>query len=163
MAGRVVGREWNAGATLSISSRFVVAVHVLTLLAASGGDPVTSERIASSVNTNPAVIRRLLCALSRAGLTRSRRGTGGGALLARPASEIRLLDVYRAVDPGALFALHPERPNAACPIGRHIENALDEATASAQRALEDALAGRTVGDVMARVKADAGPTPSGIG
>lgn len=156
-------RERRAGAALSISSRFAVAVHVLTLLASSGGRPVTSERIASSVNTNPVVIRRLLCALSRAGLTHSRRGLGGGSYLARPASEIALLDVYRAIEPGALFAQHPERPNAACPIGRHIEAALEEATASARSALETALARQTVGDVMSRVESDSGPMPPDIG
>src|SRR3712207_248133 len=67
---------------MAASSRFAVAVHILTLLADAGGEPVTSEYIAASVNTNPSLIRRLLSALARAGLTTSQLGTGGGALLA---------------------------------------------------------------------------------
>ena len=138
---------------MTISSRFAVAVHVLTMLATSGGEPVTSERIAASVNTNPAVIRRLLCMLSRAGLTTSRLGTGGGALLARPAEEITLLEVYRAVEDGDLFAMHPCDPNPACPVGRHIQAVLTEATDSARRAMESALERRTLADVVSGVEA----------
>ena len=140
---------------MTISSRFAVAVHILTLLETSGGEPVTSERIAGSVNTNPAVVRRILSMLARAGLTRSQLGTGGGALLARPAAEITLLEVYRAVEEGDLFALHNERPNPRCPVGRHIQCALEESIGAAQRALEDELAGRTVADVLARVESEA--------
>ncbi len=137
---------------MALSSRFAVAVHLLTLLGASGGEPVTSERLASSANTNPAVIRRLLCRLSRAGLTTSRLGTGGGALLARPAAEITLLDVYRAVEGGALFTMHRGRPSDECPVGRHIQSVLGATTRAAQRALESVLERRTVADVLGQVE-----------
>src|SRR5690625_7069826 len=117
---------------MAFSSRFAVAVHILTLLGSSDGLPVSSERIAGSVNTNPAVARRLLSLLSRAGLTRSKRGAGGGALLARPASEITLCEDYRAVEGGELFRLHPEKRNPSCPIGRHIQSALERGTGAAR-------------------------------
>jgi DNA-binding IscR family transcriptional regulator len=107
-----------------MNSRFAVAVHVVTLIEQSRGEPVTSEFLAGSVNTNPSLVRRLLGMLAKAGLTTSLLGTGGGALLARPASEITLLDVYRAVDEGELFGMHRERPNPACPVGRNIQAAL---------------------------------------
>ncbi|MBV9496028.1 MAG: Rrf2 family transcriptional regulator, partial [Acidobacteria bacterium] len=42
------------------SSRFATAVHILTLLAGENEEPLTSDYIAGSVNTNPVVIRRLL-------------------------------------------------------------------------------------------------------
>ncbi|HEX8696251.1 MAG TPA: Rrf2 family transcriptional regulator [Longimicrobium sp.] len=136
---------------MTISSRFAVAVHILTLLEESRGEPVTSERIAGSVNTNPAVVRRILSMLARAGLTRSQLGTGGGALLARHAAEITLLEVYRAVEEGELFAMHHERPNPNCPVGRNIQAALEETVDAAQAALEAELARRTVADVRGRV------------
>lgn len=138
---------------MTISSRFAVAVHILAFLEARGGEPVTSARIAGSVNTNPAVIRRILGMLARAGLTTSRLGAGGGALLARPASEITLLEVYRAVEDGALFSMPHERPNSDCPIGCHIREVLEGATDAAQRALEAALGSRTVADVLEQVDA----------
>ena len=85
-----------------MNSRFAVAVHILTLLEQGGGEPMTSEHVAGSVNTNPSLVRRLLSSMARAGLTTSQFGAGGGALLARPADQITLGDVYRAVDAGDL-------------------------------------------------------------
>lgn len=134
------------------SSRFAVAVHILALLEERGGEPVTSEYIASSVNTNPAVVRRILSRLASAGLTTSQLGVGGGALLARPATEITLLDVFQAVEACELFAMHSTPPNPQCPVGRNIQGALEEATRAAQRALEAELADRTVSDVLRRIK-----------
>lgn len=135
------------------SSRFAVAAHLLTLLEASRGERVTSEWIAKSANTNPAVIRRLLCLLGRAGLTSARLGAGGGTCLARPASAITLLDVYRAVDRGELFPMHHGQPDPECPVGRQIQGVLEQSTHEAQRALEAALAGRTIAAIMEEVEA----------
>lgn len=139
---------------MTISSRFAVAVHILALLESGGGEPVRSERIAGSVNTNPAVVRRLLVQLARAGLTTSRRGAGGGALLARPAAEITLREVYCAVEGGELFAMHHGAPNKCCPVGRHIQSALEVATDAARSALEASLEGMTVADVVESVMAE---------
>ncbi|HEX2204700.1 MAG TPA: Rrf2 family transcriptional regulator [Longimicrobium sp.] len=132
-----------------MNSRFAVAVHILTLLAEAGGEPLTSERIAGSVNTNPSLVRRLLSALARAGLTTARHGAGGGALLAKAPGAVTLGDVYRAVDGGELFALHRERPNPACPVGRTIQGALEARIAAAERALEAELDRTTLAE-MAR-------------
>ncbi|MNX91130.1 putative HTH-type transcriptional regulator YwnA [compost metagenome] len=144
---------------MSFSSRFAVAVHILTLLQLQEGEPVTSEHIAGSVNTNPAVVRRLLSMLAQAGLTTSRLGAGGGALLARPAEDITLLAVYQAVEDGHLFAMHHEAPNPRCLVGRNIQGALERTVDDAQRALEAELAGKTIagvlGEVLAREKAGA--------
>src|SRR5215203_5238690 len=102
-----------------VNSRFAVAVHILTLIASGQGQPVTSEYVAASVNTNASLVRRLLSQLTRAGLTTSQMGIGGGALLARPAQSITLLDVYRAIDDDeAVIPMHAA-PNPRCPVGRH--------------------------------------------
>ena len=72
---------------MSTSTRFAVAIHILTNITLCRGQTVRSEDIARSVNTNPTVVRRILGALAEAGLTYSQMGQGGGALLAlRPAS-----------------------------------------------------------------------------
>lgn len=140
---------------MTISSRFAVAVHILTLLETGRGEPLTSEYMAGSVNTNPAVVRRILSMLARAGLTRARMGAGGGTVLARPAEEITLRDVYRAVEcQSHLFALHHEKPNPKCPIGRNIQAVLERATGAAQSALEKELGERTLADVMVEVRAE---------
>ena len=76
-------------------------------------------------------------------------------MLARPANEITLRDVYRAVEcEERLFSLHHERPSAKCPVGRNIERVLVRATGAAQTALEEQLATRTVADVMEEIQAE---------
>ncbi|HEX8210715.1 MAG TPA: Rrf2 family transcriptional regulator [Longimicrobium sp.] len=134
-----------------MNSRFAVAVHILTLIARSEGKPVTSDYIAGSVNTNPSLVRRLLSQMTRAGLTTSQMGAGGGALLARPADQITLRDVYRAVDEGELFGLHREQPNARCPVGRNIQPMLEARFDAARQALESELDGTTIADTAAEI------------
>lgn len=130
-----------------MNTRFAVATHILTLLQTQQGQPVPSELIASSVNTNPSLIRRLLSQLAKAGLTTSQFGTGGGALLARPADQITLLDVYRAMDEdGAIFGIH-EEPNPDCMVGRNIQGVLKARLDEAQQALLKQLAHTTIADL----------------
>lgn len=142
---------------MQISSRFSVAVHVLTLLAANpAGELLTSDRLAGSVNTNPVVIRRILGQLKRAGLVEVRAAAGGTYLRCDPAT-LTLLDVYRAVDAveGALFSIH-EHPNPHCAVGRHIQAALDGKLARAQAALERELAATTLAQMVADVREPGG-------
>jgi Rrf2 family protein len=135
---------------MQISSRFSVAVHVLTLLAVTpAGELLTSDRMAGSVNTNPVVIRRILGQLKKAGLVEVRAAAGGTYLRRNPA-DITLLDVYQAVEvvEGNLFSMH-DKPNPKCPVGRNIQAALDDTLRRAQAALEQQLAGVSVAQVVA--------------
>ncbi len=87
---RVGARHVYRGCTVTPNSRLSVAVHILALLALNKGQPLTSDYIARSVNTNPVVIRRLLGRLRRIGLVRSQGGIGGGWDLVRGADLISL-------------------------------------------------------------------------
>lgn len=134
------------------SSRFAVAVHILTSLAASREHPLTSEYIAKSASTNAAVIRRLLSMLNAAGLARSQLGQGGGAMLAQPPEAITLLDVYRATESERIFALHRSEPSQDCSIGRHIQTVLQGTMDRALTAMEAELAQVTIADVAERIR-----------
>ena len=139
---------------MQISSRFTIAIHMLACMEAFKGEyKVTSEFLASSINVNPVIIRRILSQLRDAGIVEVRRGTGGAAP-AKPLQEITLLDVYRAVDcveEKALFHFH-ENPNMSCPVGRNIHNILDDKLLRAQEAMEWELQAVTLADVMADLK-----------
>ena len=137
---------------MSTSSRFAVAVHVLTLMAWADDEPLKSDYVACSVNTNPVVIRRILCALARAGLVTSQTGAAGGSRLARSAAEITLRDVYRAVEPRDIFSMHRQRPNQDCPVGMNIEGILEGVLSEVDRAVDGALAGTTVQAVVEALK-----------
>lgn len=101
-----------------------MAVHIMTALAFLG-EKATSEMLANTVNTNPVVIRRLVGELARAGLVHTERGQSGGFSLARSASTISLLDIYRAVMPDTeLMPLHENPENRKCPVSCNVRSAL---------------------------------------
>ncbi len=143
------------------SSRFAVAVHILTALAMRKSEPITSETIAKSASTNPAVIRRLLSMLNDAGISRAQLGQGGGALLARAPEDISLLDVYRAVEREALFALHRTEPCQDCMVGRNIQAVLNVTLDRALQALESELAKVSIADMARNIgrRSRAHPAP----
>ncbi len=134
---------------MSISSRFAVGIHILALIAINEGGVSTSEFIAGSVNTNPAVIRKITGMLKNAGLVNVRPGIAG-AELAKALSDITLLDVYKAVNvvqDKELFTIH-DKPNPDCPVGRNIQDAIEPLFSAAQLALEKALGNVTIEDVV---------------
>src|SRR5262249_59903685 len=96
---------------MQTSSRFAVAVHILALMAAAEDEPIKSDQMAGSVNTNPVVIRRILCSLSRAELVISQTGAAGGSKLAREAGQISPLAGYPAGEEGGGFSLRRHTPN----------------------------------------------------
>lgn len=135
-----------------ISSRFSVAIHILSLTDLYDGK-VTSEFIAGSVNTNAAVIRRIMGMLSRAKLIASRPGVVGIKLL-KPVKEITFLDVYRAVElpeENDLFAVHQDT-NLQCPVGKNIQTALEAPLREAQRQMEQVLVNTTVAEIVRTIK-----------
>lgn len=133
---------------MAANSRFSMAVHVLTLIANAKEENVKSDFMACSVNTNPVVIRRLLCALSNANLVISQTGATGGSKLAIDSENISLLDVYRAVETGTPFALHRRRPSVRCKVGKHIEAVLENLQDEVDLAVSAALSKYTLKDVI---------------
>ncbi|MBX6318944.1 Rrf2 family transcriptional regulator [Pigmentiphaga sp.] len=148
---------------MSSNSRLTIAIHILawmSLVARNNPDPVTSDRIAASVNTNPVVIRRILGRLSKAGLVKSHRGAHAGWTLARAPQAISLLDVYRTVEDAPLFALHASRPNPACPVGCGIQPALSRVYASLGEVLHEHMARITIEDMLAQILKRSKESPS---
>jgi Rrf2 family protein len=130
------------------SSKFVVAIHALSILARKAGSgPVCSNAIADSVHTNPVVIRRLMSQLEKADLIVSTAGRAGGFSLNRPAAKISLACIYTAVESQNVFRMHKVDPDSTCPIGAQIANILAEPLKSAQDALTQSLRLTTLQDV----------------
>lgn len=134
---------------MQISSRFTIAIHMFSCIITFEKErKVTSDFLASSVEVNPVVIRRILLQLKSAGLVNVQRGTGGAGI-AKPLEKITFLDIYRAVEcveDGELFHFH-EKPNIECPVGRNIHNVLDEKLDRVQKAMERELESITLADV----------------
>ena len=139
---------------MQISSRFTIAVHILVCIETFKNDyKVTSDFLASSVNVNPVVIRRLLQQLKKAGIINVKRGSGGTDI-EKPLDEITLLDVYNAVEcveDGKLFHFH-ENPNQLCPVGKNIHLVLDERLEEIQKAMEMKMKSISLQDIVRDTK-----------
>lgn len=139
---------------MQISSRFTIAIHVFACMETFGEDyKITSDFLASSINVNPVIIRKILSQLKNAGLIEVARGTGG-TKAARPIEEITFYDVYLAVDlleEGELFHFH-EKPNPNCPVGKNIHRALDDKLLQIQEAMENEMKKYTIADVVNDIK-----------
>lgn len=134
---------------MQISSRFTIAMHMLACMDVFKDEyKITSDFLASSINVNPVIVRKLLSQLKEAGLIEVKRGPGG-ATIVKPLNEITFLDVYRAVDcveENTLFHFH-ENPNQDCPVGKNIHNILDDKLIRVQNAMERELESITLADV----------------
>ena len=82
---------------MKYSTKLSDTIHLLIFLYLGEGQKMTSAKIAGSVKTNPAYIRQLMAVLKNASLISNTQGQAN-ACLTKPADEITMLDIYRAVE-----------------------------------------------------------------
>lgn len=135
---------------MQISSRFTIAIHIFACIETFKNEyKITSDFLASSVNVNPVIIRKILSQLRNAGLVNIARGSGGTEI-AKPIEEISFFDIYKAVEcigNGELFHFH-ENPCQECPVGRNIHTALDDKLLQIQTAMENEMKKISIAQVV---------------
>lgn len=139
---------------MQISTKFTIAIHILVATEFFEKDKkVTSDILASSIGSNPVIIRNIMSDLKNAGLITTKRGPGG-IEITRPLEEISFYDVYEAVEKNKeeLFNFH-DNPNPKCPVGRNIHAALDGTLLNAQKDFENNLKNYKVSDVVQKIHA----------
>ncbi len=94
---------------MRITAKVDYAVRAATELAAAPPGPVKGDALATRQQIPVKFLENILADLRRAGLVASQRGAEGGYRLARPASEITVADVIRAVE-GPLADVHGTPP-----------------------------------------------------
>ena len=139
-----------------ISARTDYAVRALLSLAAAGpgAGTVTGQALAAEQQLPQKFLEAILADLRRAGLVRSRRGPVGGYALARPATEIAIGDVVRAVD-GPLAVVRGERPEQAVYAGaaEHLGTVWVALRAAVRSVLDEVtLAEVLSGDLPAQIR-----------
>jgi Rrf2 family protein len=92
-----------------ISAKADYALRAASELAAAGGGPVKGDKLATSQGIPPKFLENILGDLRHARHGRRQRGAEGGNWLARPADEITVADIMRAVD-GPLATVRGQRP-----------------------------------------------------
>lgn len=128
-------------------TRLSDVLHVL-LHMGQVNDPLTSEVLARSMGTNPAVFRRTMAGLRRAGHVISGKGHGGGWQLARPLEEITLLAVYEALERPTLFAIGSRGRHPECKIEDAVNSALAETMRQAESLLLERFGQVTLDQLM---------------
>lgn len=94
---------------MHISARVDYAMRALVVLASSENERLSCEALAEAQQIPARFLEGILNQLRRAGIVVSRRGNEGGYLLGRPAREIMVADVIRALD-GPLAEVRGMRP-----------------------------------------------------
>lgn len=117
-------------------TRLSDVLHVL-LHMGQVDEPLTSEVLAKSMGTNPAVFRRTMAGLREAGYVKSGKGHGGGWQLARPLDQISLLDVYEALGRPTLFGIGNRSDHPDCKVQSSVNTALSKTMAQAETLFMD--------------------------
>ena len=83
---------------MRVSAKADYAIRAMIELAAAGDGPVKGDRISQAQGIPIKFLENIMVDLRNGGLVRSQRGSEGGYWLSRPAEEINLAQVIRAVD-----------------------------------------------------------------
>lgn len=137
---------------MQLSTQCSIAVHCLIFMhEAKGSARVTSTLLAKSTGCNPAMIRRILSALHKAGLISVVRGTGGAALRLPP-EQITLYRIYTALEPDGLrlpIGIH-RCEGRSCPVARSIRRVLSEPYHEVSEAIRGAMEQITLAQLIER-------------
>ena len=136
-----------------ISAKADYALRAAAELATADGGPVKGEQLASAQQIPPKFLENILGDLRHAGLVRSQRGADGGYWLQRPAEEITLAEIVRAVE-GPLATVRGQRPEDVAYTGA--AEPLQRVWIAVRRNLREVLEEVTVADLAA------GRLPTGV-
>ena len=132
---------------MRISAKTDYALRAAVELAAAEGEGlVKGERLATAQGIPLRFLENILTSLKHAGIVASRRGADGGYGLARPAADVSLADVIRAID-GPLAGVSGVRPESLDFTGTAAP--LRDVWVAVRAALRDVLERTTLADVAA--------------
>jgi DNA-binding IscR family transcriptional regulator len=115
-------------------SRLSGILHVLLHMAEHNG-PVTSEMLATAMQTNPVVIRRIMGGLRDGGYVSSEKGHGGGWTITCDLNAVTLRDIYAAIGAPTLLAMSNRTEAPGCLVEQAVNAALAQAFTDAEALL----------------------------
>ena len=134
------------------NGRFAIALHILTLLDKAKGELLSSAYLAGSININPAMVRKELSNLREHGFVVSKEGKNGGSSLAISANNITLGQVYQSVRQLSLLGNQKNTPNPKCPIGKNINEHLNNLYNDTELVLIAQLSKQSLADFSKKFK-----------
>lgn len=133
------------------NSQLSDVLHVLLHLAQSDA-PLTSEKLASAMSTNPVVLRRLMGGLREAGVVSSEKGHGGGWVMTTTLQHITLRDVHTALGSPTLVSLGFREDRPECLVAQVVNESLQAAMQQAEASLLARLEGITLAELSRSFK-----------
>ena len=135
------------------------ALRAIVHLAHEAPEARTTAQIAEATRVPKDYLSKILQGLAKKGIVQTQRGVGGGISLAKPPSELTILDVVNAVDPIKRFTTCPlDLPNHGanlCPLHRRMD--------AAMAAVEEAFGKSTLAEVLADTSSTSVPLCDGTG
>ncbi|MGQ5708877.1 Rrf2 family transcriptional regulator [Lactobacillus sp. PSON] len=133
---------------MKVSTRFSDSIHLLAFIHIFQGKvSLTSDNIASSIETSPVMVRRLMGELKKAKLLETRHGAADPKIT-KPLNEISLLDIYLAVEKDKPLFEIDYNTNPKCPVGGNIQSTLEEFYSQAEIAAKAKLNQTKLSDVV---------------
>lgn len=129
-------------------SRLSRVLHVLVHLEMTD-QPVTSDKMAEMLFTNPVVVRRTMALLRNQGFVRSSKGHNGGWSLAKPLDKITLLDIHKALGETSVFTIGLTDEHTNCLIEHSVNAALRDVMNEAEALMLERF-GQITLDVLGR-------------
>ena len=132
---------------MKYSTKLSDAVHIMVFIAVNPDSDLSSAAIATSIQTNPGFVRQIMMKLRKAGLMNSVTGHAKPSL-PKAASEISLLDIYKAVE-GDKPLLHLDtHTNPECGVGVNIQLALQDYYNEVQQTAEAKMKAISLQDII---------------
>lgn len=123
---------------MKFSSKLSDGVHILAYVDILQDGDLSSNAIASSIESNPSLVRRIMSRLKKAGLLTSQPGKVAPKL-GRLAAKISLLDVYQAIEDNQRLLHIDEKTNPKCIVGGNIQETLKKAYDKVQADAEKSM------------------------
>jgi DNA-binding IscR family transcriptional regulator len=133
-------------------SKLSSILHLLLHMAHSKR-PLTSDELASFLQTNPVVVRRTLAGLRERGYVGSEKGHGGGWVITADLHDLTLHDVYVSVGSPTVFAMGNRTDHPDCLVEKVVNQSLTNAFDEAETLLVRRLADVTLADLSERFNA----------
>ena len=135
---------------MRVSAKVDYALRALAELAVAPPGPVKGERLATAQDIPLKFLENILLELRRSEIVASQRGADGGYWLAKPAAEISLADVIRAVE-GPIATVRGARPEDVAYTGAAA--GLQDVWIELRRSMRGVLEETSLADLVARARA----------
>lgn len=137
---------------MKYSLQFSNAIHILAYIdILKETEFLSSEMIATSVETNPTNVRKIMSKLKKSELIQTQVGKPRPTLT-RPPEEITLLDIYRSIEGHETIIQVDKKTNPNCIVGGNIQEALESKYEQIQQVVEAEMATITLLSIIETIQ-----------